>query len=80
MRDYSITRKEGEWYDAQVTNKYGVKHQNYFETQLECEEWIYYIFESEKEPLTKDQEALLLYRAIQDCKAIDKAKLIKQIL
>jgi len=80
MRDYSITKKPGEWYDAQVTDKYGVNHQNYFETELKCEEWIYYIFESEKEPLTKEQESLLLYRAIQDCKEIDKIKLIAAIL
>jgi len=80
MRDYSITKKPGEWYNAQVTDKYGVNHQNYFETELKCEEWIYYIFESEKEPLTKKQESLLLYRAIQDCKVIDQKKLTRSIL
>ena len=80
MRDYSITNKPGEWYDAQVVDKYGTKYQNYFETELECEEWIYYIFENEKPPLTKEQESTLLNRAIQDCKEIDKIKLIAAIL
>ena len=80
MRDYSVTKKKGELYDAKVTDSFGVEHQNYYETEKECVDFIYYIWESEKAPLTKDQEALLLYRAIQDCKAIDEAKLIKQIL
>jgi len=31
MRDYSITRNKGEWYDARVIDSYGNKYQNYFE-------------------------------------------------
>ena len=80
MRDFSITKKKGEWYDAQVTDGFGVEHQNFYETEKECVDFIYYIWESEKAPLTKDQESMLLYRAIQDCKAIDKNKLIKKIM
>jgi len=80
MRDYSVTKKPGEWYNAKATDSFGVDHQNYYKTEQECINWIYYIWESEKKPLTKEQESTLLYRAIQDCKAIDKAKLIKQIL
>ena len=72
MRDYSITNKPGEWYDAQVVDKYGTKYQNYFETELECEEWIYYIFENEKEPLTKSQEMDMLATAIWGCTKLDK--------
>jgi hypothetical protein len=41
MRDYSVTKKKNEWYDAQATDKYGITYQNYFETQLKAEEWIY---------------------------------------
>tara|TARA_R110001599_G_scaffold315247_1_gene523914 strand:+ start:223 stop:504 length:282 start_codon:yes stop_codon:yes gene_type:complete len=72
MRDYSITRKKDEWYDTQVTDKYGITHQNYFETQLESEEWIYYIFENEKKPLTHDQEMEMLATAIWGCTKLDQ--------
>lgn len=80
MRDYSITKKEGEWYNAKVTDSFGVDHQNWFESSYESYNWIYYIWESEKKPLTKEQESMLLYRAIQDCKVIDKNKGIRSIL
>jgi len=80
MRDYSVTKKSGEWYNAKVTDSFGIDHQNYYETEQECIDWIYYIWESEKKPLTKEQESLLLYRAIQDCREIDKVKLIKTII
>jgi len=80
MRDYSVTKKSGEWYNAKVTDSFGIDHQNYYETEQECIDWIYYIWESEKKPLTKEQESILLNRAIQDCKEIDKIKLITAIL
>jgi len=80
MRDYSVTKKSGEWYNTKVTDSFGVDHQNYYETEQECIDWIYYIWESEKKPLTKEQESTLLYRAIQDCKVIDKNKGIRSIL
>ena len=47
MRDFSITRKEGEWYNTQVTDSYGNKYQNYFESAHEANEWIYYVWEKE---------------------------------
>ena len=80
MRDYSVTKKSGEWYNAKLTDSFGIDHQNYYETEQECIDWIYYIWESEKKPLTKEQESILLNRAIQDCKEIDKVKLIKTII
>ena len=80
MRDYSVTKRSGEWYNAKATDSFGVDHQNYYETEQECIDWIYYIWESEKKPLTKEQESTLLYRAIQDCKVIDKNKGIRSIL
>ena len=80
MRNYSVTKKKGELYDAKVTDSFGVEHQNYYETEKECVDFIYYIWESEKAPLTKEQESMLLYRAIQDCKEIDKKKLITKIM
>jgi len=80
MKDYSITKKSGEWYNAKATDSFGVKHQNYYETEKECVDFVYYVWESEKEPLTKEQESMLLYKAIQDCKEIDKNKLITKIM
>ena len=80
MRDYSVTKKSGEWYNTKVTDSFGVDHQNYYETEQECIDWIYYIWENEKKPLTKEQESTLLYRAIQDCKVIDKNKGVRSIL
>ena len=47
MRDYSITRKKGELYHAKVTDSYGKKYQNYFETADKASEWIYYIWDKE---------------------------------
>ena len=72
MRDYSITNKLGEWYNAEVTDRFGSKFQNYFETELECEEWIYYIFDNEKKPLTKEQQMESLANAIWGCTKLDK--------
>ena len=78
MRDYSITRKKGEWYDARVTDSYGNKYQNYFETASEANDWIYYIWEKEDWFNSVDSQELL-YRAIQDCKEIDSKLKIREI-
>ena len=48
MRDYSITRKKGEWYDARVVDSYGNKYQNYFEHAHEANDWIYFIWEKRR--------------------------------
>ena len=47
MRDYRITRNEGEWYNAEVTDSYGNEYQNWFETADQANEWIYYVWEKE---------------------------------
>ena len=70
MRDYSITRKEGEWYNTQVTDSYGNNYQNYFETASEANEWIYFVW-SKEDWFNSVNSQELLYRAIQDCKEID---------
>ena len=70
MRDYSITRKEGEWYNTQVTDSYGNNYQNYFESASEANEWIYFVWSKEDWFNSVDSQELL-YRAIQDCKEID---------
>jgi len=72
MRDYSVTKKSGEWYNAKATDSFGVDHQNYYETEQECVNWIYYIWENEKPPLTHDQEMDMLATAIWGCTKLDK--------
>ena len=70
-RDYKITRNKGEMYNTIVTDSYGKKYQNYFETAHKANEWIYYIWEKE-EWFNSVNSQELLYKAIQQCKEIDK--------
>jgi len=79
MRDYNITRKKGEWYNTKVTDSYGNKYQNYFETASEANEWIYYIFLKEDWFNSVDSQELL-YKAIQQCKEIDEKNNITKIM
>ena len=72
MRDYSITKKSGEWHNAKVIDSFGVEHQNYYETEQECINWIYHIWERELPPLTSEERDELLAGAIHDCKQMDK--------
>ena len=70
-RSYSITRKDGEWYDTRVVDSYGKKYQNYFEHAYEANNWVYYIWEKEDWfNSVKSQE--LLGEAIAECIQIDK--------
>jgi len=78
MRDYSITRKESEWYNAKVTDSYGNEYQNYFEHAHEANDWIYYIWEKEDWFNSVDSQELL-YKAIQQCKEIDSKLNIREI-
>ena len=71
MRDFKITRKEGEMYNAEVTDSYGNKYQNYFEHAHEANDWIYYIWENE-EWYDKADSDELLEKAILNCKELDK--------
>ena len=70
MRDFKITRKEGELYNAQVTDSYGNEYQNYFESAHEANEWIYYVWEKEDWFNSVDSQELLA-KAIQQCKEMD---------
>ena len=79
MRDYSITRKTGEWYNAKVTDSYGNKYQNYFETASEANDWIYYVWSKEDWFNSVDSQELL-YKAIQQCKEIDEKNNITKIM
>ena len=79
MRDFKITRNKVEWYDAQVTDSYGNKYQNYFEYAHEANDWIYYIWEKE-EWFNNVNSQELLAKAIKECKEIDRENNLRQIL
>ena len=70
MRDFKITKKEGEWYDARVVDSYGNKYQNYFETASEANDWVYYIWRKE-EWFNSANSQELLAKAIQNCIEIE---------
>ncbi len=70
MRDYSITRNKGEWYHANVTDSYGNKYNNYFETASEANDWIYYVWEKEDWFNSVNSQDLLA-KAIAECVQID---------
>ena len=72
MRNYSITRRKGEWYHAEVTDSYGNNYDNYFEFAHEANDWIYYIWENEKPPLTEEERMDLLANAIWGCTKLDE--------
>ena len=71
MRDFSITRKEGELYHAIVTDSYGNKYENFFEHAHEANDWIYYIWDKE-EWFNSANSQELLANAIENCKELDK--------
>ena len=78
MRDYSITRKKGEWYNAKVTDSYGNKYQNYFETASEANDWIYYVW-SKEDWFNSVNSQELLAKAIENCKRLDKNINVREI-
>ena len=71
MRDFNITKRKGEWYNAEVTDSYGNKYQNYFEHAHEANDWIYFIWKQEDWFNSVDSEELLA-NAIHDCKQMDE--------
>ena len=70
MRNYSITRKQGEWYHAKVTDSYGQEYENHFEHADEANDWIYYIWDNEEWYKNADEQELLA-NAIHNCKRLD---------
>jgi len=79
MRDYKITRSEGEMYNTKVTDSYGNEYQNYFETADKANEWVYYVWDNEEWfNSTNSQE--LLANAIENCKRIDEKNNITKIM
>ena len=79
MRDFKITRNEGELYEVKVVDSYGKKYKNWFEHAHECSEWIYYIWEKE-DWFNSQNSQDLLHKAILDCKKIDKKLNVREIL
>ena len=80
MRNYKISRNEGEWYNAEVTDSYGNEYQNWFETADQANEWIYYVWEKEDWFNSANSQELLA-NAILQCKEIDsKNTNLRQIL
>ena len=71
MRDFSITRNEGELYEVKVVDSYGKKYKNWFEFAHECCEWIYYIWEKE-DWFNSVNSQELLSKAIAECIELDK--------
>ena len=79
MRDYKITRNEGEWYHARVTDSYGNEYDNWFEFAHEANNWIYYIWEKEEWfNSTNSQE--LLANAIAELARTDEENNITKII
>ena len=70
-RDFSITRKTGEWYNAEVTDSYGNEYQNYFETSNEAHDWIMYVWSKEEWFNSVDSQELLA-KAIWGCTKLDE--------
>ena len=79
MRDFTITKKPGKLHNCEVVDSYGKEYQNYFDTEQECINWIYYIWENEKE-FNSVNEQELLGRAIKNCKRLDKNINVREIL
>ena len=71
-RSYSITKKQGEFYHAKVTDSYGKKYDNYFETADKANKWVYYIWQKE-DLINSLNSQELLSDAIANCIQIDKA-------
>jgi len=78
MRDFRISRKEGEWYNTEVTDSYGNEYQSYFETAFEANEWVYHIWDNEDWFNSVDSQELL-GKAIENCKRLDSKLNIREI-
>jgi hypothetical protein len=79
QRQFRITKRDGEMYNAEVTDSYGTKHQNWFDTAAEANNWIYFIWEQEDWFANVDNEELLA-NAIHDCRQIDERSHIRAIM
>ncbi len=78
MRNYSITRKKGEWYDVRVIDSYGKVYQNWFEKSDEAHNWVYYIWGKE-EWFNSVNSQELFANAVENCKRLDKNINVREI-
>ena len=78
MRDFKITKNEGEWYYTIVTDSYGNKYDNYFEHAHEANDWVYHIW-SKEEWFNSANSQELLANAIENCKEIDNKLNVREI-
>ncbi len=78
QRDFSITRREGEWYDVRVIDSYGKVYHNYFEESDEAHDWVYYIWEKE-EWFNSVNSQELLANAVENCKRLDENINVREI-
>jgi len=78
MRNYKITRKEGEMYYTKVTDSYGNEYDNYFETASKANDWIYYVW-SKEEWFNSVNSQELLANAIENCKRLDNKLNVRKI-
>ena len=79
-RNFSITKENNNtWYHAKVTDSYGNKYDNYFETASEANDWIYYIWEKEEWFASVDSQELLA-NAIANLARIDEENNINKII
>ena len=79
MRDFSITRNKGEFYNVNVVDSYGRKYQNWFETSHESNEYVEWVWKNE-DWFANVNNNKLLSRAIDKCKEIDKSNNITRIM
>tara|TARA_R100001163_G_C4915228_1_gene97777 strand:+ start:157 stop:441 length:285 start_codon:yes stop_codon:yes gene_type:complete len=77
MRNYKITKKSGELHNCEVTDSNGKNYQNYFDTEQQCINWVYYIWENESKVVNSDE---LLNNAILQCVEIDSKNNITKII
>ena len=66
-------------YNAIVTDSYGKKYQNYFETAYQANEWVYYIWEKEDWFNSANSQELLA-NAIHECEQMDEKSNRRAIL
>ena len=79
MRDFSITRNKGEFYNVNVVDSYGRKYQNWFETSHESNEYVEWVWKNE-DWFANVNNNELLSRAIEECKEIDKSNNLRKIM
>ena len=71
-RNYKIFKKQNrKMWTCEVTNSYGITHVNYFDTEQDASEWVYYIWENEDNKVNSDE---LLSNAIAECVRKDEER------